>query len=193
MQPHEEEGAKEMTTKTMRASGYLLVVLAAAAAAVALAFATSLGLKPPPPVQAQTTTTTEEWRLVTDSASVPDASFKTVKGLSQGTNVVERDSGVPGTPLSLVDQEDVVQVVLSRPYALKIPGMDIAQWHENALSQPDPLAMSAGYIRRVVNGAVVNEWRADRIIPTDYRMVQDGPLAYTEELHLAVDNPVRKR
>ena len=40
---------------------------------------------------------------------------------------------------------------------------------------------------------MVNEWRADLVIPTDYRMVQDGPLAYTEELHLTVDNPVRKR
>jgi hypothetical protein len=170
-------------TKTMRTSRYL-VALAAAVAALLLAFAASLSLEPPPPVEAQTTTP-PTWRLVTDSSEAPDANFPTVKGLGQGRWVVSyQDDAFE------VQRQELMEIVLSRPLLAKDAGMDLAGWHEQTGAQPYTMGTD-GYIRRIVNGVVVSEYRLIKALPVDYRVVQVGD-KLTEELELVVEKVSRQ-
>jgi hypothetical protein len=173
-------------TKTIRTSRYL-VALAAAVAGILLAFAASLSLEPPPPVEAQTTTP-PTWRLVTDSSDAPDHTFTTVKGLGQGRLVVSyQDDAFE------VQRPEFMEIVLSRPFPTlpKGAGMDLAAWHEQTGTQPYTMGTD-GYIRRIVNGAVVSEYRLIKAVPVDYRMLQVGD-KLTEELELVVEKVSRQQ
>jgi hypothetical protein len=137
---------------------------AEAVAAVLLAFAASLSLEPPPPVEAQTTTP-PSWKLVTDSTTAPDPTFKKVTGLGQGQWVVSHDEFGGFQP----DRQEFLTIVLSRP----LPTLD-------------------GSLRRIVNGVMVNEFRLIEAMPVGYRVVQEGE-QLTEELELVVEEVDRRQ